>query len=147
MVEVFAAGNTGDRVIGAANEGYGSINSPGTAKNVTVGASVRPGDSTDAASATAQPAAPATFSTSPAADRRTTCVKPDLVAPGTHVVGAKPQHGDYNGDETCLAAFPTGNPLYSLISGTSQATAAVSGAAALVRDDLSATAALRPRRR
>ena len=33
MVEVFAAGNTGDRVIGAANEGYGSINSPGTAKN------------------------------------------------------------------------------------------------------------------
>jgi len=40
MVEIFAAGNEGDRLQGAANDGYGSVGSPGTAKNViTVGAS------------------------------------------------------------------------------------------------------------
>ena len=40
MVEVFAAGNDGDDRSGAANEGWASIASPGTAKNViTVGAS------------------------------------------------------------------------------------------------------------
>ena len=61
--------------------------------------------------------------------------KPDLVAPGTHMVGASPQYAGYTGARTCAAQFPAANAFYSLISGTSQATAAVSGAAALVRDD------------
>ena len=140
LVEVFAAGNTGDRETGAGNEGYGTINSPGTAKNViTVGASenVRAFGGTDgcgvsdAASNNARDLLDFS-SRGPTDDLR---MKPDLVAPGTHMAGASPQHPGYAGASTCAESFPTGNPFYSLISGTSQATAAVSGAAALVRDD------------
>ena len=147
LVEVFAAGNTGDREIGAANEGYASINSPGTAKNViTVGASenVRTGVGFDgcgvgdAAANSARDILDAS-SRGPTDDLRQ---KPDIVAPGTHVVGASPQYAAYaaadHGQETCLKAFPASNSLYSLISGTSQAAAAVSGAAALIRDDYQA---------
>ena len=79
MVEVFSAGNDGD---GKGNpldpkgdEGYGSITAPGTAKNViTVGASesVR-GSGTDGCGVqTAARTAPATSSTSRAADPRRT---------------------------------------------------------------------------
>lgn len=140
LVEVFAAGNFGDREPGAANEGYDSITSPGTAKNViTVGASenVRAtgGDGcvSDAASNSARDILDFS-SRGPTDDLR---MKPDLVAPGTHMVGASPQHAGYPGtpDYACSVTFPAGSPFYSLISGTSQATAAVSGAAALVRDD------------
>ncbi len=142
LVEVFAAGNTGNRATGVGNDGYGTINSPGTAKNViTVGASenVRAFGGTDgcqvndAASNSARDILDFS-SRGPTDDLR---MKPDLVAPGTHMTGASPQHPGYAGDpnSTCAESFPVGNPFYSLISGTSQATAAVSGAAALVRDD------------
>jgi subtilisin-like proprotein convertase family protein len=141
MVEVFAAGNEGNREPGAANEGYATINSPGTAKNViTVGASenVRGGSGADDGCGVGDAGANnaweiADFSSrGPTNDLRQ---KPDLVAPGTHMVGASPQHGGYVGNEACTDAFPAGNAFYSLISGTSQAAAVVSGAAALVRDD------------
>ncbi len=58
-------------------------------------------------------------------------LKPDLVAPGTHVTGARPQHGSYTGSGTCNPFFVG---TYSLVSGTSQAAPQVAGAAALVRD-------------
>ncbi len=100
MVEVFSAGNDGD---GKGNpldpkgdEGYGSITAPGTAKNViTVGASesVR-GSGTDGCGVSNGGADSASdiinFSgRGPTQDGR---MKPDLVAPGTHITGASPQH-------------------------------------------------------
>ncbi len=129
MVEVFAAGNTGDREDGPANEGYGSINSPGTAKNViTVGASenVRSvgldGCGVDDSAANSARDLLDFSSRGPTDDLRQ---KPDLVAPGTHMVGARPAHGAYDGgDCTCTPFF---NPFYSVVSGTSQAAAAVFG--------------------
>ena len=83
------------------DEGYGSITSPGTAKNViTVGAaeSVR-GSGTDGCGVTNAGADSASdiinFSgRGPTQDGR---MKPDLVAPGTHIIGASPQHGGYTG--------------------------------------------------
>ena len=59
-------------------------------------------------------------------------LKPDLVAPGSHITGAAPQHPGYTGSGTCNPFFP-GTTRYSLISGTSQAAPQVSGAAALIR--------------
>ncbi len=135
MVEVFAAGNEGNR---GSQTGYGSVTSPGSAKNViTVGASenVRSagldGCNVDDSFANSARDILDFSSRGPTDDMRQ---KPDLVAPGTHVVGASPQHGAYDGGETCNPAFPTSNPFYSLVSGTSQAAPGVSGAAALVRD-------------
>ena len=141
MVEVFSAGNDGD---GKGNpldpkgdEGYGSITAPGTAKNViTVGAaeSVR-GSGTDGCGVTNTGADSAgdiiNFSSrGPTQDGR---MKPDLVAPGTHITGASPQHAGYTGTAVCDKNFG-GNTFYSLVSGTSQAAPHVAGAAALLRD-------------
>lgn len=67
----------------------------------------------------------------PTQDQR---MKPDVVAPGTHIVGAQPRHASYNGDGVCTPRFPSGSRLYSLSSGTSHAAPAVAGAAALIRD-------------
>ena len=92
---------------------------PGTAKNViTVGAAenVRPIGFTDGCGVPdPAPTAPATSSTSPAAARPTTAgIKPDVVAPGTHVTGAQPQTGaDYNGSGTCKPQFPAAHPLHA----------------------------------
>ena len=48
-------------------------------------------------------------------------LKPDLVAPGTHVTGARPPTARlYNGSGTCNPVF-AGTLAYSLVSGTSQA--------------------------
>jgi subtilisin-like proprotein convertase family protein len=141
MVEVFSAGNDGD---GKGNpldpkgdEGYGSITAPGTAKNViTVGAaeSVR-GSGTDGCGVTNGGADSAgdiiNFSSrGPTQDGR---MKPDLVAPGTHITGASPQHAGYTGASVCDKTFG-GSSFYSLVSGTSQAAPHVAGAAALLRD-------------
>jgi subtilisin-like proprotein convertase family protein len=136
MVEIFAAGNDGDDWPGDINEGYGTISTEGSAKNViTVGASESVRDSgTDGCGVTNGQANSArdiiNFSSrGPTDDGR---LKPDLVAPGTHITGAAPQHAGYHGDEMCNKFF-TGTTRYSLVSGTSQAVPQVSGAAALVR--------------
>ncbi len=136
MVEVFAAGNDGDARSGPANEGWASIASPGTAKNViTVGASegVRPlGQTTcgiDDGGANRAGDIINFSSRGPTNDGR---MKPDVVAPGTRIVGAAPQTGaEYQGSGVCTKFFE--GPFYSLESGTSQAAPAVSGAAALIR--------------
>jgi subtilisin-like proprotein convertase family protein len=136
MVEVFAGGNHGDDNGGDFKEGYGTISTEGSAKNViTVGAAegVRPGVTdlcgTPQSSADSARDIVNFSSRGPTDDGR---LKPDLVAPGTHITGAAPLHSGYNGLGTC-GAFPPGSSLYSIISGSSQATPQVSGAAALVR--------------
>lgn len=141
MVEIFSAGNDGDAkgdpLDPKGDEGYGSITAPGTAKNViTVGAteSVRAAgtDGCGVSDAGADDAGDIiNFSSrGPTQDGR---LKPDLVAPGTHVTGAAPQHAGYDGAFVCNRTFD-GNPFYSLVSGTSQAAPHVAGAAALLRD-------------
>ncbi|MGH2820438.1 MAG: S8 family serine peptidase, partial [Actinomycetota bacterium] len=138
MVQVFAAGNSGEEVPGNFNEGYGTVSPPGTAKNViTVGASenVRSIAMTDGCGVADDGANHANdiidfSSRGPTDDQR---LKPDLVAPGTHMLGARPRHGGYIGDGACNGFFPSGS-FYNLISGTSQATPVVAGAAALIRD-------------
>jgi subtilisin-like proprotein convertase family protein len=130
LTEVVAAGNAGPRAE--------TVGAPGTAKNViTVGASenVRPIGSTDGCAVADAGADSARdvidfSSRGPAADLRQ---KPDLVAPGTHVTGAQPQTGaSYDGSGTCNPQFPAGSSIYSLVSGTSQATPEASGFASLV---------------
>ncbi len=129
MVEVVAAGNAGSREI--------TTGSPSNAKNViAVGASesVRPIGGADGCEVGDDGADSARdiidfSSRGPTQDLRT---KPDVVAPGTHITGASPQHAGFTGSGTCDAQF-AGNPLYSLVSGTSQATPEVTGMAALMR--------------
>ncbi len=132
MTNVFSAGNSG--------AGGNTIGSPGTAKNViTVGASenVRPIGGSDGCGVLDSGADNARdiidfSSRGPTDDGR---LKPDVVAPGTHVTGAQPQTGaDFNGSGTCNPQFPAGSAVYTLVSGTSQAAPEVSGFAALIRD-------------
>ena len=161
MVILFAAGNRGSTV--------NTVGAPGTAKNViTVGASenVRSlntanggkssmgSDGRGYGDITADSANDvATFSSrGPCSDGRQ---KPDLVAPGTHVVGGVPQSvATLVGTGSALAGFkassicalngggtagspnnffPLGQQFYTVSSGTSHATPAVAGACALLR--------------
>jgi subtilisin-like proprotein convertase family protein len=61
-------------------------------------------------------------------------LKPEIVGPGTHIVGTKPQHGDYTGEGVCTGTFPVGSAFYSISSGTSHSTPAIAGIAALFRE-------------
>jgi len=131
MVEVFSAGNSG--------AGPNTIGAPGTGKNViTVGAaeSVRQIGFSDGCGVSDLQADSARdivdfSSRGPTDDGR---IKPDIVAPGTHVTGAQPQTGaDYNGSGTCNAQFPLGGSIYNIVSGTSQAAPVVTGFASLIR--------------
>ena len=125
---VFSAGNSGD--------GAGTTGSPANAKNViTVGAteSYRP-TWTDGCGITAAAADNANdiaefSSRGPAADGR---VKPELVAPGTHIQGAASQTVNYTGYYVCDKYHPPNQMLYAASSGTSHATPAVAGAASLL---------------
>lgn len=138
LVEVFAAGNDGEGNSGVGpNEGYGTILAEGTAKNViTVGAAegVRASglDGCGVSDSGADSARDIIgfSSRGPTNDGR---LKPDLVAPGTHMTGARPRHSGYTGSGACVPFFGGSSAFYSLISGSSQATPQVSGAAALVR--------------
>jgi len=159
MVIVFVAGN---------DTNAGTINSPGTAKNViTVGASenVRSltpanfGDSPDGSDGCGTPDTDADSandmtdfsSRGPCADGR---MKPDLVAPGTHITGGVPQisPATTNGLGSAIPCFDAsgvcglpgtstndyffplfGQEFYTVSSGSSHAAPAVSGACALVR--------------
>jgi len=132
MVTVFAAGNDGP--------GLRTTGSPGNAKNViTVGAAenVRTAGTdgcgvTNASADNAQEIA--SFSSrGPTTDGR---IKPDVVAPGTHIQGAASQDPAFNGSGVCGSPtgpyFPAGQTLYTWSSGTSHSTPAAAGAAALL---------------
>jgi hypothetical protein len=125
---LMAAGNDG----AAAN----TVNSPATAKNViTVGAaeSYRPtwSDGCGAGPSDADSAQDMAWTSSrgPTDDGR---VKPELVAPGTHIHGAAAQAPAYDGGNICDPHHPAGQTLYAASSGTSHSTPAVAGAASLI---------------
>jgi hypothetical protein len=141
MIVVFGAGNGGPN--------GGTVWSPGTAKNViTVGASesVRAIGSNslsvpdtcgsinntdniiaDNANDVANFSSRGPINT--ATDGR---IKPDILAPGTHIVAGVPPESNYDGSGVCRKYFPENQKLYGLSSGASQATPTVAGAAALV---------------
>ncbi|HWX18587.1 MAG TPA: S8 family serine peptidase [Candidatus Binatia bacterium] len=143
MVLLFAAGNDG---------GTGTIVSPGTAKNViTVGASenVQPIGGSDwcgFSDADADNANDLVSSSGggPCADGRH---KPDLVAPGTHIIGGLPQAPNPGPDGTVDSCFtgnglcggpasyfyPNGQQFFGLSSGTSHSSPCVAGGCALLR--------------
>jgi subtilisin family serine protease len=130
LITIFSAGNNGPDAR--------SVGSPGNGKNmITVGASENPrpvdedGTWTDGCQIDAGGADNAMdmiffSSRGPAAGGR---VKPDLVAPGTHVTGTQANPGDGNG--ICDGSRPIGNQTYAASSGTSHAAPAVSGVASL----------------
>lgn len=125
---LFAAGNAGS----ASN----TTGSPGNAKNViTVGAAenYRPTwtDGCNIGPSGADNAQDiASFSSrGPTDDSR---VKPDLVAPGTHIQGAASQAPGYDGTGVCDQYMPVGQTLYAASSGTSHSTPAAAGAASLI---------------
>ncbi|HEY6403802.1 MAG TPA: S8 family serine peptidase, partial [Blastocatellia bacterium] len=131
MIVVFAAGNDGS--------GSNTVSSPGTAKNViTVGASENVRQTGTDGCAIANSGADSandiiSFSSrgpvnSAGGDGR---VKPDIVAPGTHIEAGVPQ-SNYDGSSVCNQFFPSGQTLYGWSSGTSHSTPGVAGGAALV---------------
>lgn len=123
-------------IFGAGNSGPGSVTilSPGNGKNViTVGGSenYRP-EFTDGCGATPDFAdnamdIAAFSSRGPAAGGR---IKPEVVAPATHVTGTASPHPDYNGSAVC-GYYPDGQTIFVASTGTSHATPAVSGVASL----------------
>ncbi len=59
-------------------------------------------------------------------------VKPDLVAPGTHIIGTASTSPHYNGSAVCDRYHPPDQELFAASSGTSHAAPAVAGYASLV---------------
>ncbi len=131
LTVVFAAGNDGS--------GANTVSSPATAKNViTVGASENVRQTGTDGCAVANSGADSAndmigFSSrgpvnSSGGDGR---VKPDIVAPGTHIEAGVPQ-SNYDGSSVCNQYWPSGQTLYGWSSGTSHSCPAVAGGAALV---------------
>lgn len=131
MLHIFSAGNSGPD--------SETVGTPGNAKNVlTVGATENVRDDgifdgcyvDDADSADDI----ASFSSrGPTPDGR---MKPDIVAPGTHIQGPASQDPGFRGRDVCGstsgAYYPLGQTLYTWSTGTSHSAPAVAGAASLV---------------
>lgn len=128
---VFAAGNDGS--------GANTVSTPATAKNViTVGASENVRQTGTDGCGIANTGADSandiiSFSSrgpvnSTGGDGR---IKPDIVAPGTHIEAGIPQ-SNYDGTSVCNQFWPAGQTLYGWSSGTSHSCPAVAGGASLV---------------
>jgi hypothetical protein len=135
MLFVFAAGNDGS--------GSNTVGAPGTAKNViTVGASENYNlFGTDGCSVTDSQADNiqdiVNFSSrGPCDDSR---VKPEIVAPGTHIHGAASYDSGYKGTGVCDTYNPSGQTKYAESSGTSHSTPAISGCVSLIYNFLGRT--------
>ena len=129
-------------VVSAANDGPGisSVGSPGSAKNViTVGASenlrpfssvqdICPNDGSDAAD---DPQSVAGFSSrGPVPGQR---VKPEVIAPGTHIQAGASVYSGFQGGGVCIRYYPESpeQTEFAASSGTSHSAPAISGAASL----------------
>lgn len=131
LITIFAAGNAG--------AGAATVGTPGNGKNmITVGASEnqRPNDEagqwTDgcAIGPTGADNAMDVISFSSRGPSPGSRVKPEVIAPGTHITGTRANPTSGNG--TCDGARPIGNATYAASSGTSHSTPAVAGVASLV---------------
>jgi hypothetical protein len=132
MIFLFSAGNKGP--------GTGTIGSPGNGKNmITVGASEndRPSDENGfwydpcgISSSGANDAMDIIYFSSrgPAPGGR---VKPELIAPGTHVQGTASTNSGYTGASVCDPYRPSGQTVFAASSGTSHSAPAVAGVASL----------------
>ncbi len=127
MIFIFAAGNDGP-----SSE---SVGTPGNGKNmITVGASEndRPTwiDGCGIGSGGADDAMDViSFSSrGPAPGGR---VKPEVIAPGTHIQGAASTSSNYSGSSVCDQYHPNNQTIFAASSGTSHSTPAVSGVASL----------------
>jgi hypothetical protein len=132
MIILFSAGNSGSS--------SGTVGTPGNGKNmITVGASEnqRPSDEdgawTDGCGAGPTDADNAmdviSFSSrGPAPGSR---VKPEVIAPGTHIQGTASTNASYNGSGVCDQYRPSGQTVFAASSGTSHSTPAVAGVTSL----------------
>ncbi|HSE96803.1 MAG TPA: S8 family serine peptidase, partial [Blastocatellia bacterium] len=124
-------------VFASGNRGQNNLTVPGLAKNIiTVGASENLRGGIDGCQITSEGGDDANSIIAFSSGGKTVDgrVKPDIVAPGTHVQGAASQDQFYSGNGVCGPKFyPTGQSLYTWSSGTSHSTPAVSGAAAILR--------------
>jgi hypothetical protein len=128
QIFVFAAGNSG-------RSGASTVGTPGNAKNViTVGASENDRPTWTDACAIAPAGANNAMdiidfsSRGPAPGDR---IKPDIVAPGTHIQGTASTYPGYNGSGVCDKYHPNGQTVFAASSGTSHSTPAIAGVASL----------------
>lgn len=127
LIYLFAAANDGP--------GAATVSSPGAGKNViTVGASenVRPywSDGCGVGNAGADNANDViNFSSrGPAPGQR---VKPEVIAPGTHIQSGASNYSGYDGSGVCDQYYPTSQTIFAASSGTSHSTPAVAGLSSL----------------
>jgi len=132
MIIIFSAGNSGPSA--------GTVGTPGNGKNViTVGASEnqRPTDEdgawTDGCNVGPTGADNAMdvigfSSRGPSPGSR---VKPEVIAPGTHIQGTASTNAGYTGNGVCDQYRPSGQTVFASSSGTSHSTPAVAGVASL----------------
>ena len=132
MIYIFAAGNDGP--------GANTVGNPGNGKNmITVGASEnqRPSDEsgswTDGCGEGPTGADSAMdvigfSSRGPAAGGR---VKPEVIAPGTHIQGTASTATGYDGSGVCDRYRPGGQTTFAASSGTSHSTPAIAGVSSL----------------
>ena len=130
LIYVFSAGNEGPS--------DSTIGSPGSSKNViTVGATENlrpfptPPDNLCGPDPASNPHNVVDFSSrGPTQGGR---VKPDVLAPGTHIQAGASVFSGYDGDEVCVKYFPESpaQQIFTYSSGTSHSAPAVAGVASL----------------